>query len=74
MELVDTDWKKSPYSGGNGNCVELRRHNGMIEVRDSKDPNGQVLHFTDSEILAFRHGLSDGAFDEIVGPPSAASD
>jgi Domain of unknown function (DUF397) len=72
MEIVDTDWMKSPYSGGNGNCVELRRRNGMIEVRDSKDPNGAVLSFTDSEMLAFRRGLSSGAFDGIVGllPPN----
>ncbi|MFI6174907.1 DUF397 domain-containing protein [Nonomuraea sp. NPDC051191] len=73
MEIVDTDWKKSPYSGGNGNCVELRRHNGMIEVRDSKDPAGPILSFTDPEILAFRRGLSSGAFDEIVGPSSTPS-
>ncbi|RSN14700.1 DUF397 domain-containing protein [Nonomuraea sp. WAC 01424] len=74
MEIVDTDWKKSPFSGGNGNCVELRRHNGMIEVRDSKDPAGPILSFTDSEILAFRHGLGSGAFDEIVGPLPASGD
>ncbi|MEV0619138.1 DUF397 domain-containing protein [Nonomuraea sp. NPDC050404] len=72
METVATGWMKSPHSGGNGNCVELRRRNGMIEVRDSKDPNGPVPSFTDPEILAFRRGLNDGAFDEVIGllPPN----
>jgi hypothetical protein len=67
MQKADTEWVKSPYSGGNGNCVELRRQGGMIEVRDSKDPNGPILRFTDAEITAFRLGLTDGAFDPIIG-------
>ncbi|MFG1704464.1 DUF397 domain-containing protein [Nonomuraea sp. M3C6] len=67
MDKPDTMWMKSPYSGGNGNCVELRRHGGMIEVRDSKNPDGPKLRFTDAEIVAFRLGLADGVFDSVIG-------
>jgi hypothetical protein len=37
-------WRKSTYSGLNGNCVEVARlAEGRIGVRDSKDPSGPVL-------------------------------
>ena len=29
-------WRKSSHSA-NGTCVELRRHNGDVQIRDSKD-------------------------------------
>jgi hypothetical protein len=43
----NTPWRKSIRSGGNGGqCVEVRRHDDAIEVRDSKDPTGPVLSFS----------------------------
>jgi len=42
-----TLWRKSTRSGGDGGqCVEVRRHDGAIEVRDSKDQHGPVLAFS----------------------------
>ncbi|MFI7090627.1 DUF397 domain-containing protein [Streptomyces lydicus] len=41
-------WRKSTYSnGGDANCVEVADGNQgtAVPVRDSKDPNGPVLHF-----------------------------
>jgi hypothetical protein len=38
-------WVKSSFSFANGNCVELRLSEGGIDVRDSRDRNGPVLHF-----------------------------
>lgn len=40
-------WRKSSYSngGGGGSCVELAAT--QADLRDSKNPNGPVLHFKD---------------------------
>jgi hypothetical protein len=54
-------WFKSSFSGA-GQCVEVRLHEG-ISVRDSKDPSGPVLRFTDHEWTAFLKGVRHGEFD-----------
>jgi hypothetical protein len=54
-------WKKSSHST-TGDCVEVRRERGVIQVRDSKCPRGPVLEFTDSEWLAFVAGVTAGEF------------
>jgi hypothetical protein len=56
-------WRKSSYSGDQGNCVEVITASGGMAVRDSKDPDGPVLRFTDSEWRAFIAGVKDGEFD-----------
>ena len=40
-------WRKSSYSngGGQGSCVEVA--STLSAVRDSKNPNGPMLHFED---------------------------
>lgn len=39
-------WRKSSYSGGNGECVELAVNDqGEVWVRDSKNPAGPWLSF-----------------------------
>ena len=40
-ELV---WRKSSYSGGNGECVEVAVVSRVL-VRDSKNPSGPTLAF-----------------------------
>lgn len=37
------EWRKSSYSGGTGNCVEIAWPNENITVRDSKHPTGPTL-------------------------------
>jgi len=46
-------WVKSSFSFSNGNCVEVAGLGRMVGLRDSKDPEGPVLHFTPSEWSAF---------------------
>ncbi|QKV93524.1 DUF397 domain-containing protein [Streptomyces sp. NA02950] len=48
-EIPPLMWHKSSYSNGaGGNCVESARHGGdRTAVRDSKDPGGPVLAFSD---------------------------
>ncbi|OLB79200.1 MAG: hypothetical protein AUI14_11025 [Actinobacteria bacterium 13_2_20CM_2_71_6] len=59
-----TPWIKAARSGGNnGACVEVRRRDDRVEVRDSKDPDGPILSFTRDEWDAFVHGAVKGEFD-----------
>ncbi|NHD17604.1 MULTISPECIES: DUF397 domain-containing protein [unclassified Actinopolyspora] len=43
MDSAATRWKRSSYSGGNGNCVEVALGDEGVSVRDSKEPFGPVL-------------------------------
>ena len=52
-ELV---WRKSSYSGGNGECVEVAA-TAQVLVRDSKNPAGPILAF---DHLAWRAFLTSG--------------
>jgi len=62
-----TPWIKASVSSGDGNCVEMRRHDGMIEVRDSKDGDeGPVLRFTNAEFAAWLDGVNKGEFDHLT--------
>ena len=61
--MLDHTWRTSTRSGGNGQCVEVRRVADTIEVRDTKDRSGPVLRFTLDEWTAFTGGTRDGEFD-----------
>ncbi|WP_019808738.1 DUF397 domain-containing protein [Saccharomonospora halophila] len=58
-----TGWQKSSYSGEHTNCVEFRRVDGGVQVRNSKRPDEATLHYTDDEWTAFLAGVKDGEFD-----------
>jgi hypothetical protein len=65
---IDTEWVKAIASGGDGgNCVQMRRHDGVIEVRDSKAPTGPTLGFSKSEFGAWLAGAKNGEFDDLLG-------
>jgi hypothetical protein len=60
-------WRKASASNGQGgNCVELSPFGDGVAVRDSKDPNGPVLHFTRAELAAFLDGAKGGEFDDLA--------
>ncbi|KLL10756.1 MULTISPECIES: DUF397 domain-containing protein [Protofrankia] len=60
-------WKKSRRSNSQGNCVELARLSSeIIAVRNSRDPNGPALIYTQAEIEALILGARDGDFDEFL--------
>lgn len=59
-------WRKASFSGESGSCVEFAKFGDMIGVRDSKDPDGPVLHFTQAEILAWLKGAKAGEFDDLI--------
>ncbi len=58
-------WRKALSSIGNGACLEVTSVNGMIAVRDSKNPTGPVLMYTPAEWRAFLDGAKKGEFDDL---------
>jgi hypothetical protein len=56
-------WRKARSSIGNGACVEVASMNGMVALRDSKDPNGTILKYSVTEWHAFLVGAKKGDFD-----------
>jgi Domain of unknown function (DUF397) len=64
--MTGTPWVKAAKSSGSGSCVEVRRHGGAIEVRDSKDRSGPVLRFTAAEFDAFLDGARNREFDRLT--------
>lgn len=66
-ETVKTEWRRSAACMG-GDCVEVRLQPQLgVEIRDSKDPDGPVLRFTEQEWSAFAIGVRSGEFDTRVG-------
>lgn len=64
-DLTGAVWHKSTRSGGNGgDCVEVAANlPGIVAIRDTKDPGGATLVFTDDEWSAFLAGVRAGEFD-----------
>ncbi|WP_221297712.1 DUF397 domain-containing protein [Streptomyces sp. YS-B37] len=47
LDLSGAKWRRSTYSGGNNECVEIADNiPALIPVRDSKRPTGPVIAFT----------------------------
>jgi hypothetical protein len=62
--LVDAIWLKSTRSGPTGgNCVEVAfLPAGEVAMRNSRQPDGPALIFTEAEWDAFIGGARDGEF------------
>ncbi|WP_280271107.1 DUF397 domain-containing protein [Nocardia wallacei] len=65
VDLSQAHWRKSSYSGGGKECVEVAFVNGVVGVRDSKNPTGPALIFTPGEWEAFTAGVQDGEFTRL---------
>jgi hypothetical protein len=50
---LDSEWRKASASSGNNGCVEVRLHDGKVEIRDSKNPDGGTLRISPSEWADF---------------------
>ncbi|WP_280485419.1 DUF397 domain-containing protein [Nocardia cyriacigeorgica] len=64
MDLTRAQWFKSSFSASKDNCVEIAHlEDGVVGVRDSKNPTGPALVFTPDEWDAFLGGAKSGEFD-----------
>jgi hypothetical protein len=64
---TDTPWIKASRSGGTGDCVEMRGHDGAVQIRDTKaHGEGPILGFTKSEFAAWLDGAKSGEFDHLA--------
>jgi hypothetical protein len=64
--MSDTQWIKATRSGQQSACVEMRRTDGGVEVRDSKHPDGPTLKYTKAEFTAWLDGAKKGEFDHLA--------
>ncbi|AJT67455.1 hypothetical protein T261_5839 [Streptomyces lydicus] len=62
IDLSGANWRKSPFSNGGEQCVEIADlPGGGVAVRDSKNPEREALRYTADEWHAFRRGVIEGA-------------
>ncbi|MFE2964094.1 DUF397 domain-containing protein [Streptomyces sp. NPDC059340] len=66
LDFSSVAWEKSPFSGGNDNCVEFGVIGDLVAVRDSKRPEQTPLVYTRDEIGALLAGAKAGAFDHLA--------
>ncbi|WP_380284597.1 DUF397 domain-containing protein [Kitasatospora purpeofusca] len=56
-----TAWRKSSYSNGQGDCIEIAATlTDTVPVRDSKDPHGPTLAFTTTAWQSFLTAIHNG--------------
>ncbi|MFJ3955845.1 DUF397 domain-containing protein [Streptomyces libani] len=54
-------WRKSSYSSGGGNCVEIASvGSGTVAVRDSKNP-APIVHFSSTVFATFLRLLNSSS-------------
>lgn len=65
VDLSEARWFKSSRSGGSQDCVEVAfLDEGMVGVRDSKNPAGPALVFAPGEWDAFTAVVQRGEFNQ----------
>jgi transcriptional regulator with XRE-family HTH domain len=61
--MLDHTWRTSTRSGGNGQCVEVRRTGDTVQMRDSKDRGGPVVSFTVAQWASLVEAAHRGDLD-----------
>ena len=57
----DVVWRKSSYSNGQAECVEVARGGASVAIRDSKNPDGPRVTCADDVWSDFVASLKDRA-------------
>jgi hypothetical protein len=63
--MTTLTWRKSSYSAGGDNCVELATVGTAVLLRDSKHPEAGHLTFTRTELAALVAAASAGELDHL---------
>ncbi|MEU9974123.1 DUF397 domain-containing protein [Streptomyces sp. NPDC051014] len=58
VDLARAHWRKSTYSGGANDCVEVAELNEYAAVRDSKDVGRGLLLFTKAAMRSLVSGIA----------------
>lgn len=58
----DGVWVKAARSSDGQNCVEMRRQSGTVQVRDSKNPHGEILAVAPAQFAAWVRAAASGQF------------
>ncbi|MGH3771154.1 MAG: DUF397 domain-containing protein [Pseudonocardiaceae bacterium] len=66
-QLAAAAWRKPSFSGDEGDSVETALlADGRIAVRNSNDPESDVVFFTRAEMDAWIKGCKAGEFDDVM--------
>ncbi|MTD53486.1 DUF397 domain-containing protein [Amycolatopsis pithecellobii] len=57
VEYSEGTWRKSSYSGGGNDCVEVALFTGHVGVRDSKNPDAGALSVSPSGWRGLLHAV-----------------
>ncbi|MER6361452.1 DUF397 domain-containing protein [Kitasatospora sp. NPDC001527] len=60
--MPENTWQKSSYSGAHDECVEVRSAGGLIEVRESDDPD-VIVSTNTSAFTSLLHTVKAGELD-----------
>lgn len=63
VDFSDAVWRRTTGADGEESPVEVAHKDGMYGMRDSRNPDGDVLTFTPGEWDAFVKGVHAGEFD-----------
>ncbi|MFF5146734.1 DUF397 domain-containing protein [Streptomyces sp. NPDC013157] len=61
VDLAHARWRKSSYSGGANDCVEVAELDEGAAVRDSKDISRRPLQFSTAAMRALVNGIANGS-------------
>jgi hypothetical protein len=64
--MTDRVWRKSSYSGQQGNCVEIAGDKELIAIRNSNHPDAGTILFDRAEMAAWIAGCKAGEFDDLI--------